>query len=109
IFQLVTELLPVALVHFGTDALVAESLGEALVTAHAFDIAIHDGDENRSDHLILPELAEVLQRRHQARHADGKARGRNRLTHETRHETVVATTAADRAEHHLFALFIGNV
>lgn len=60
IFQLVAEFLPVALVHFGADALGAQRLGEALVTAHALHIAVHDGDEDGCERLDLPKLASIV-------------------------------------------------
>ena len=84
-------------------------LREALVAAEAFGIAVHDGDENRRQDLVAAELAEVLQRRHQARDADGEAGGRHRLAREARDQPVIAPAAADRAEDDLFALFVGDV
>lgn len=109
IFQLVAEFLPVALIHFGADALGAQRLRECLVTAHALHITVHDGDENGGKRLHLTELAEVLQCRHQARDADGEAGGRNRLAHEARNEAIITPAATDRAEYDLFALFIGDI
>ena len=60
IAQLVAEFLPVALVHFGADAGVAQLLRERLVFSHRFRVTVHDGDENRGQHLALAELAEIF-------------------------------------------------
>src|SRR5262249_51168221 len=46
------------------------------------------------------DLAEMLERREQARHADREAGGRHRLAAEARDEAIVAPAAADRAKAH---------
>ena len=61
------------------------------------------------DHVGRVELAEVLQRRHQARDADGKAGGRHRLAAEARDQAVIAPAAADRAEAHDLAVLVGDL
>ena len=59
-------------------------------------------------HVRRVELAEVLQRRHQARDADGKAGRRHRLAAEARDQPVIAPAAADRAEADDLALLVGD-
>ncbi len=53
IFQLVAEILLVALVHFGADAGIAQVLRQLLVAAEAFGVAVHDADDDRGDDLVL--------------------------------------------------------
>jgi hypothetical protein len=73
-------------------------LHEFLVAAERFRVAVHDGDQHRRDDIVLAELAEVLQGRHQPRDADGKARRRHVLPGEALDQPVIAPAAADRAE-----------
>ena len=61
---------------------------------------VENRDNHRAGLRLRADLAEMLQRRMQARHADGKARRRHRLAAEARDESVIAPAAADRAEAH---------
>ena len=107
--QLFGEILRIALIHFGADTGVAQILRHLLIAAKAFHIAVHDGDQHRRGGVGDIQLAEVFQRRHQARDADGEAGGGHVLAGEALDQPVIPPAAADRAELDLFALFIGDV
>ena len=79
-----------------------------LVAAEAFGVLVHDQHDDRRDDIGGVELAEVLQRRHQARDADGKAGRRHRLAAEARDQPVITPAAADRAEAHDLAVLVGD-
>src|SRR5690606_1634028 len=77
-----------------------------LVAAERLGVLVHDEDDDRSRHIGVFELAEVLERSGQAGNADREAGGGDRLAAEARDEAVVAAAAGDRAEADDLALVV---
>ena len=61
-------------------------------------ITVEYGDHDGTGLRFGFDLAEILERREEARHADGKSGRRHRLATEARDQPVIAAAAADRAE-----------
>src|SRR3984885_915250 len=83
-------------IKLGANARAAQRRHHALIVGDA--ILVEDSDDDRAALGLGFNLANLFQRRGQARHADGKSRRRHRLAAKARDEAVVTSTAADRAE-----------
>ncbi len=96
-------------IHFCADACLAQIGNHFLVAAKVLRILVHHQHDHRANRVGNIQLAEILQRGHQARNTDGETRRGNRLATEARDETVIAPAATDRTEHDLLAVLIGDV
>ena len=104
--NLFTEILRRAQEHFGPNARTAEFRRHLLVIGNA--ILIHNQNHHRPGRLGSAEIAGEFQRMSEARHADREAGCGDGLGTEARDEAIISPAAANRAEHNLLALLIGD-
>src|SRR3569833_2074230 len=107
IFELVAHVLGVAEIELGANAALSQLRHHFLIVGNA--VAIEYGHDNRPNRRLCVELAQHGQRGLQPRYADGKTGRRHRLATEARDEAVIATSAADRTEHHRLPLLVRDL